>query len=424
MRFPQPPEVGPFRREAWRSPVRGPWLTSVLGSALLPLIVICAVTGFLSHLAYDPALGANSPLGPGAGLDLRLFEWPTSPAWLYAVVQGLHVGSGLVAIPILVAKLWSVIPKLWERPAVRSPAHALERLSLALLVGGALFVFATGVLNIQVWRPWSFSFIPAHYYAAFIFLAALALHLVLKLPVVLRTFRREGVVAPARQSRAATRPEPADAGLTAPTSPGPTTISRRGLLGTVGAGSAALGVMAAGQSIGGPLRPLALRAPRGGEYGDGPNDFPINKTANAAGITRDRVGPGWRLRLEGARRRSLSRAELAAMPQRAARLPIACVEGWSTTQEWEGVPLRDLAAMVGVGDDDEELLVESLQKGGAFSSVVLAPNQVANPDSLLALRVNGADLTLDHGFPARIVVPAAPGVHCTKWVERMTFGRA
>jgi DMSO/TMAO reductase YedYZ molybdopterin-dependent catalytic subunit len=37
------------------------------------------------------------------------------------------------------------------------------------------------------------------------------------------------------------------------------------------------------------------------------------------------------------------------------------------------------------------------------------------------LRVNGADLSLDHGFPARIVVPALPGVHNTKWVTRMTF---
>src|SRR5919106_4782128 len=194
MRFPQPPEVGPFRREAWQSPVRGPWLTSILGSALLPLVVICAVTGFLSHLAYDPELGENSSIGAGAGLDLKLFLWPSTPAWLYAVVQGLHVGSGLVAIPILLAKLWSVIPKLWERPAVRSVAHALERLSLALLVGGALFVFFTGVLSTQAYYPWDFIFVPGHYYAAFILLAALTLHLVVKLPVVRRTFRREGIV--------------------------------------------------------------------------------------------------------------------------------------------------------------------------------------------------------------------------------------
>jgi DMSO/TMAO reductase YedYZ molybdopterin-dependent catalytic subunit len=38
--------------------------------------------------------------------------------------------------------------------------------------------------------------------------------------------------------------------------------------------------------------------------------------------------------------------------------------------------------------------------------------------------VNGADLSLDHGYPARIIAPAVPGVHCTKWVARMTFRKA
>ena len=35
--------------------------------------------------------------------------------------------------------------------------------------------------------------------------------------------------------------------------------------------------------------------------------------------------------------------------------------------------------------------------------------------------VNGEDLSLDHGFPARIIVPALPGVHNTKWVGSIEF---
>ena len=46
-----------------------------------------------------------------------------------------------------------------------------------------------------------------------------------------------------------------------------------------------------------------------------------------------------------------------------------------------------------------------------------------DPDSLLALRVNGADLTPDHGYPARVILPASPGVHNTKWVSSLTFRR-
>jgi DMSO/TMAO reductase YedYZ molybdopterin-dependent catalytic subunit len=392
----------------------------VLGSALLPLIAICAITGFLSHVAYQPDLGSNRVGVEGSVELLPSFSWPTSPAWLYAVTQGLHVAAGVAAIPILLAKLWSAMPKLVEWPPVRSPAHALDRLSLALLVGGSLFVFFTGVLNIQLFYPWDFSFVPAHYYGALVFLAALALHLVGKLPVARRAFRERGVIAPLRDDLAHTEPEPAREATTAPTVPAPATISRRGFLATIAAAAAGLFTIGIGQVAGGPFRRLALLAPRGTPQ-QGANGFQVNKSFAAAGIDRAATRDGWRLVLEGPRTVELSRAELLAMPQRTESLPIACVEGWSTTQSWTGVPLRDLAALAGA-DTAVELTVDSLQQGGSFGSATLSADQVAEPRSLLALRVNDEDLSLDHGFPARVIVPAAPGVHCTKWVGKITVG--
>jgi DMSO/TMAO reductase YedYZ molybdopterin-dependent catalytic subunit len=414
------PPPGPFRREFWRSPLRGPWLSSFLGAALLPLIAICAVTGFASHVAYYPNLGDNSVAGPGS-LEFYLlpFVWPTSPSWLYALTQGLHVISGVAAIPILLAKLWAAMPKLYGWPPVRSLAHGLERASLALLVGGSLFVFFTGVLNIQVFYPWNFSFVPAHYYGSFVFLAALGLHLVSKLPVALRAFRERGILRPLRDDLVHTEPEPPAEHTTAPLAPAAPTISRRGLLATVGAGSLGLAVIAAGQSIGGPFRPLAFLAPRGSS-GSGPNGFQVNKTAATVGIDPAMTGPEWRLLLEGRRRLELSREDLLAMQLHTESLPIACVEGWSTTQTWTGVPLPLLASLAGV-NGDAEATVKSLQEAGAFRQVTYSTGQVAEPRSLLALRVNGADLSLDHGFPARMIVPAAPGVHCTKWVASIRF---
>ncbi len=64
--------------------------------------------------------------------------WPAGPSWLYWVTQGVHVTLGLVLIPIVLAKLWSVLPKLFEWPPARSITHLVERASL-LLVGGAVF---------------------------------------------------------------------------------------------------------------------------------------------------------------------------------------------------------------------------------------------------------------------------------------------
>ncbi len=419
--LPAEPPPGPTRPEFWKSPLRGPWLSSFLGSLMLPLIIVCAVTGFLSELAY----GDNSFLPEGGlGFSLFPFEWPAGWPFLYALTQGLHVSSGVAAIPILIAKLWSVMPKLFEWPPVRSLSHLLERLSLALLVGGALFVFFTGLMNIQLYYPWSFSFISAHYYAAIVFLAALALHVGLKFPTVRDSFSELGVLRPMKYGLRQTGAEPYREGSTTALEPAAPTVSRRMMLATVGATSVGLGLMMVGQTVvGGPFRQLALLAPRGRGYGDGPNDFPVNRTAEAANVTSDATGPGWRLQLKGGREASFSREQLLAMPQYTYELPIACVEGWSTTQTWTGVRLRDLAAAAGSAGASR-VLVKSLQEAGSFNEAILSSTQLDDEQSLLALRVNGVDISMDHGFPARVIVPALPGVHNTKWVSSMEFDPA
>jgi len=392
------PPPGPFRPGFWRSPLRGPRLTAILGLTLLVLVAIVAVTGFLSHAAYQPGLGTNALVEPD--LPLTFFDWPTGPSWLYALNQGLHVNVGLVAVPWLLAKLWSVIPRLFAWPPVTSPAQAVERATIGLLVASTIFLFATGIANIQYWYVFDFDFVQAHYYAAVVFVAALAVHLVVKVPVALRSLRG---------------PEPRDSPLVA-ADPDPPGMSRRALLAALGGGSAALLVANAGESIGGPLRSIAFLAPRR----DG--GFPVNKTASAAGVTGAMTGPAYRLVLAGGSggEVELSREDLLSLPQATHTLTLGCVEGWSTRQEWTGVPLRELARLAGV-PDPAQLTVGSLQPKGILRRATLAANQVADSRSLLVLKVGGADLTPDHGYPARIIVPGLPGVHNTKWVGRMEF---
>jgi DMSO/TMAO reductase YedYZ molybdopterin-dependent catalytic subunit len=409
---------GPFRPTFWRSPLRGPWLTSALGTILGVLMLVVLVTGFLSHVAYQPDLPGNAIVPAARDLPLS-FGWPASPAWLYALTQGLHVNLGLAAVPFLLAKLWSVIPRLFAFPPVTSPAQAIERASVALLVAGAVFQLATGVANAQYWYPFGFNFVVAHYYGAVIFTAAFVIHLVVKVPVAARAYRARGWLRPLREDVLHTRPEPVgdDPGLV-PAAPGPATISRRGVIGFAGAGALLLLVANAGQSIGGPLRRVAFLAPRREPTG---GDFPINKTARVAGVTPAMTGPGYTLCVRGGPRElRLTRAELAALPQRTARLPIGCVEGWSTEQEWTGVPLAALARMAGV-PEPSSAHVESLQPKGVLRAVTLNGAQVRAADALLALQVNGAPLSLDHGYPARVIAPAVPGVHNTKWVGAITF---
>ena len=328
-------------------------------------------------------------------------------------------------VPIVLAKLWSVIPKLFAWPPVRSLAHALERATLLLLVGSILFEIVTGVLNIQYDYVFGFSFYAAHYTGAWIFIGAFVAHVVLKLPHALRGVRSRSLRTELRTTLAATEPEADDGSGLVAEHPAPPTMSRRGALALVGGGALLVAGLTAGQTVGGFLRPTSLLLPRGrttAAADGGPNDFPVNRTFAATGIAPAATGDGWRLELAGGRPVSLDRAALAALAQHTASLPIACVEGWSSVQTWSGVRLRDLAALAGV-PDPESAVVRSLEQG-PFAQAALTGGQVLDPDSLLALRVNGADLSTDHGFPARVIVPALPGVHCTKWVRAIEFGSA
>src|SRR6478609_7103344 len=243
------------RRELprWRSPLRGLWLTSMFGSVLLVVLPIVIITGLLSYIAYGPQFGQAIP-GDVGWLKLPTFDWPTEPAWIYRLNQGLHVGLGLILIPVVLAKLWSVIPRLFAWPPARSIAQALERISLLMLVGGILFEIITGVLNIQYDYIFGFSFYTAHYYGAWVFIAGFVIHIVIKIPRMWTGLRSMSMRDVLRTNRAETVAEPYEADGLVAVEPGPATISRRGALALVGGGAVFMAVITAGQTIGGFTR--------------------------------------------------------------------------------------------------------------------------------------------------------------------------
>ncbi|GAA0933515.1 hypothetical protein GCM10009558_108860 [Virgisporangium aurantiacum] len=155
----------------------------------------------------------------------------------------------------------------------------------------------------------------------------------------------------------------------------------------------------AGQPLA-PLSRLSVLAPRAPKAG--PQGLAVNRTAAAAGVTELVRDPAYRLVVGS---RSLSLADLEAMPQYTVDLPIACVEGWSATASWTGVRVRDLVPIGAV-------TVESLQPRGRYRVSTLPPEFVAHPRTLLALP--------HHGYPVRLIAPNRPGVLQTKWVGRLT----
>lgn len=192
--------------------------------------------------------------------------------------------------------------------------------------------------------------------------------------------------------------------------------SRRAFLATVGLATASVTGLTAGQTVD-ALHRTNVFGPR--VKGVGPQSLPINQTAAAADVEQSARDPRWRLTVVfGSAAVAFGRKQLLAMPQTAVVLPIACVEGWSAEAHWRGVRLRDLLVRAGA-PADREVQITSLQLQGAYRVTSMGPEFVQHDATLVALIVNGETLDLDHGYPARIIAPARPGVLQTKWLSRI-----
>ncbi len=357
-----------------------------LGIALGVSFTVCFATGLWSHLAQNP---------PG------WFDPLARPAGLYRVTQGLHVATGIATIPLLLAKLWVVYPKLFRRPIFTGFASLLERLTIVPLIAGGLFLLFTGLANINLWYPWPFNFRTAHYWVAWITIGALIIHIGAKF-----TTTRTAIGSP--ETRRQPAAEPAVSG---------SFLERRHFLALVAGASGLVTILTVGQTVG-PLRKLALLAPRRPDTG--PQGFPVNRSAVAAGVVSTARDPSYRLTVEGKvpRPLNLSLAELRTLPQHEAVLPIACVEGWSASKRWGGIRVRDLLEMAGASNG-ARVRVHSLQQHLAYAESDLDSAQAHDVDTLLALEVEGEPLHIDHGYPLRLIGPGRPGVEQTKWVTRL-----
>lgn len=436
-------------RRSMTSPNRNARTAVVVGRLLGLAFTICLVTGLYSHFLQEPA---------------SWMHFPTHPVSLYKWSQGVHITTGIACFPLLFAKLYAVFPQLFQWPPIKTPAQIFERASIALFVAASLVQIFTGLLNTFQYYPWPFPFKQVHYALSYVIIGSLVVHIGIKLPIIARYWRRRDSydaggafiaqesdeVPPSKQrlareklaTFAVSRDElddpavvlPAEVSAASVASRPPKGIvgrvfdwidrtpevdvatSRRGFFGAVGVTTAAVVALTAGQSFK-PLDKVNVFAPRKMDLG--PNDLPVNRTAAAAQVLETAMDPGWALVVSrGSSIRTFSVADLMALPQHEANLPIACVEGWSQMAHWKGPRLRDVVAAVGA-TDGEQLRITSLEKKGGYRVTLMGSEYVGDENTLVALHVNGARLDLEHGYPARMIAPGRPGVLQTKWLSHL-----
>lgn len=385
---------GPFRASTFSSPLHSERRAARTGAWLGAAFLVCFLTGLTSHLIQNP---------PG------WFGWPASPVWLYRITQGVHVATGLTAIPLLLVKLWTVYPKLFAWPPAGTVAQAISRLSILVLVGASAMQLLTGLLNIAAWYPWGFFFTTTHYWTGWLAIGAVAVHVGAKVPEIRRGLARRGTPA----ATAGLDEEQASALALEDEEAEHNPVGRRAFVLAAGLGVGAVTLSTVGQTFS-PLASVSVLSPR--VPGVGPQQLPVRQSAVRAGVTD--VGSAYRLIIDGPDRLELSLADLAGFPQRTVRLPITCVEGWSANATWTGVQLSDLLTAAGLPADGA-VTVESLQERGLYRMSTVAAPHVRSPLTLLATGVNGETLDPDHGYPVRLIAPNRPGVMQTKWVFKV-----
>jgi DMSO/TMAO reductase YedYZ molybdopterin-dependent catalytic subunit len=155
-----------------------------------------------------------------------------------------------------------------------------------------------------------------------------------------------------------------------------------------------------------------------------------------------------RLSISGAVQKELrlSYADVRAMPSRTCVATLECAGNgrvflvppapgaqWELgavgNAEWTGVPLSVLLESAGLADDVCEIVLEGADRGipkeepkpaGPISYVRSIPRTKAmESDVLIAYQMNGRDLTPDHGYPLRAIVPGHYGMASVKWLTKI-----
>jgi DMSO/TMAO reductase YedYZ molybdopterin-dependent catalytic subunit len=114
------------------------------------------------------------------------------------------------------------------------------------------------------------------------------------------------------------------------------------------------------------------------------------------------------------------------MPQVERTITICCVSNeiggpYIGNAVWQGVFLKDLLERAGVTGDAEQVFSRSIDGWTCGFPLEVA---LDGRDAMLAIGMNGEPLPLEHGFPARLIVPGIYGyVSATKWIKEIEINK-
>jgi len=96
-------------------------------------------------------------------------------------------------------------------------------------------------------------------------------------------------------------------------------------------------------------------------------------------------------------------------------IKLDCVEGWSVTILWEGIPLRNLFETAGLKPEANTVIFRAYD--GYSTSLPLS--YILDNNIILAYKINGVTLPPERGFPFQVVAESKWGYKWAKWVTEI-----
>jgi DMSO/TMAO reductase YedYZ molybdopterin-dependent catalytic subunit len=135
----------------------------------------------------------------------------------------------------------------------------------------------------------------------------------------------------------------------------------------------------------------------------------------------------WQLRVHGMVNRevTLTFDQLVALPLVEQYVTIACVSNevggdLVGNAKWTGVPLMDVLDMAGIQDGATQIVPRSVDGWTAGFPTDWVTHPERPRTALIAVKMNDEPLPVEHGFPARLIVPGLYGyVSATKWLAEL-----
>lgn len=157
----------------------------------------------------------------------------------------------------------------------------------------------------------------------------------------------------------------------------------------------------------------------------------------------------WQMKIDGEVRNEISvnYEELRNMPSKKIMATIECAgngraylvpkakgllweQGGVGTAEWTGVPLSMFLDKAGLKDSAIEVILQGADQGSVteepktpgsiYFARSLSIQKAKQPEVLIAYQMNGKDLSPEHGFPVRAIIPGWYGMASVKWLTKIT----